>query len=342
MIDPYHLDHIAGGLTRVALRMAHPVANTLADVHVYEGLPREALFPTPTELPQVEVTARWVLPGLLSEDLVFRSQHQPLEPKFRRRYDEQYRESHIVYARRLRPASAQQRPRLFYLHGYMQPETYIEEFTLLTTLALALNVEVIQMQPAHHGRRAASSSWFSGEFFWTADLVRSIEALRQTMHDARSLLRWLQQDDDRPVGVAGLSLGGALTLSLACLEDRFAFAMPVIAHMDLAALVRDAPVLSKMRHDLRDFGWGRAEFDRFVERLGWHALEPQIAPANILLIAASSDRFFEPAVVEDLWHRWGKPKVHWYPTSHMGFLPYLPDAIRNMRRFLDEIHPTNR
>lgn len=89
---------------------------------------------------------------------MFRSLHSPLEPKFRRRYEEQYGESDLVYARRIRPASARRRPRLLYLHGYMQPETYLEESTLLTSMAIGLNVEVIQMQPPHHGRRTARTS----------------------------------------------------------------------------------------------------------------------------------------------------------------------------------------
>lgn len=318
------------------LQVANPVANTLGDLGVYHGLAVDQIFPAPRQTPSVSIVSRWQLPGLVSEDLVFDSLHEPLEPKFRRRYAQQYGETHVVYARRIRPSSSGRRPRLLYLHGYMQPETYIEELTLLTSMALGLNVEVIQMQPPHHGRRAAGASRFSGELYWTADLVRSVEALRQTILDARTLLRWLQEQDERSVGITGLSLGGALTLSLACIEDRFDFAIPLIAHMDLAALVSDAPVLSKMRHDLKAFGWGRRDFSRFVKQIGWHHLRPQLPADKVLLIAASNDRFFDPKIVERMWARWGKPAIRWYPTSHMGFLPYLPQALRDMRAFIDE------
>jgi dienelactone hydrolase len=331
-----HPDVVVGQLSRFMLAAANPVDNTLADLGVYCERTGDEIFPAPRRIPEVTITSRWRLPGLVSEDLTFTSLHEPLEPKFRRRYAQQYRETHVVYARRIRPSTARRRPRLFYLHGYMQPETYIEELTLLTSMAMALNVEVIQMQPPHHGRRAAGVSRFSGELYWTADLVRSVEALRQTILDARTLLRWLQQQDERPVGLTGLSLGGALTLSLACIEDGFAFAIPLIAHMDLAALVSDAPVLSKMRHDLKAFGWGRRDFSRFVKQIGWNRLQPKLTPDKVLLIAASDDRFFDPKVTERMWKRWGKPAIRWYPSSHMGFLPYLPEALRNMRLFIDE------
>ncbi len=313
----------------------HPVRNTLDDLAVYEGRPVEELFPPPKRVPDMSVSERWRLPGLISEDIRFRSLYVPLEPKFRRRYREHYREAHDVCARRIRPAAARRRPRLLYLHGYMQPETYIEELALLATMALQLNVEVIQMQFPYHGRRTPRGSFFSGELYWTADLVRSFEALRQTLLDARTLLSCLLRDDDRPVGISGLSLGGALALCLTCLEGNFAFSVPLIAHMDLEALVADAPVLGGMRRDLRSFGWGRQEFGKFVAAVGWHELRPKLPAERILLIAASNDRFFDPRLVERLWKSWGKPAIRWYPTSHMGFIAHLPEALRLMRQFID-------
>jgi len=313
------------------------VSNTLADLEVYAGRPLEELFPAPQRVPKVSVSARWRLPGLVSEDLVFRSLHVPIEPRFRRRYREQYRETRDVYARRIRPAAARRRPRLLYLHGYMQPESYIEEFALLVSMARQLNVEVIQMQFPYHGRRTPRGARFSGELYWTADLVRSFEALRQTLLDARTLLGCLLEEDARPVGVSGLSLGGALTLSLTCLEERFAFSVPLIAHMDLGALVADASVLGKMRRDLHSFGWSNQQFGKFVASLGWHELLPKLPVDRILLIAASNDRFFEPRVVKAMWKRWGKPAIRWYPTSHMGFLPRLPEALREMRALIDRL-----
>jgi dienelactone hydrolase len=330
---------VVGALSELLEPIAQPVSNTLADVGTYAGRSLDELFPAPRRLPKVAVTARWRLPGLVSEDLVFRSLYVPIEPRFRRRYLRRYRDTHRVYARRVRPARAGRRPRLLYLHGYMQPETYIEELALLATMALQLDVEVIQMQPPYHGRRAPSSSRFSGELYWTADLVRSFEALRQTLFDARTLLHWLLAEDGRPVGVAGLSLGGALTLILTCLEERLAFSIPLIAHMDLAALVADAPVLARMRRDLRSFGWGRKDFAAFVKSVGWYDLAPKLPPDRIFLVAASDDRFFDPRVVERMWRRWGRPAIRWYPTSHIGFLTHLPEALRSMREFIDRHSP---
>ena len=327
---------MTGALSELLQFGAHAVTNTLDGLDAYAARPVEELFPAPQRVPKMTVRTRWRLPGLVSEDLVFRSLHVPIEPRFRRRYLQHYRETHQVYARRIRPAAARRRPRLLYLHGYMQPETYIEEFALLAGMAVQLNAEVIQMQFPYHGRRTPSGARFSGEFYWTADLVRSVEALRQTLLDARTLLSCLLAKDGRPVGVSGLSLGGALTLILTCLEERFAFSVPLIAHMDLAALVADAPVLGRMRRDLRSFGWGNKQFGKFVASIGWHELLPKLPVDRILLVAASNDRFFDPRVVKRMWKRWGEPSIRWYPTSHMGFIAHLPEVLGVMRQFIDQ------
>lgn len=331
-----HADDVAGALAELGLRLfGQTVGDSCADVASYEGVALDALFPAPARVPAVRVSDRWRVPGLASEDLVFESLHEPIPPAFRAVYASRYVETHTVYARRIRPASARDRPRLLYLHGYMQPETVLEEVALLATMALRLDVEVIQLQPPYHGRRSPRGMTLGGEFYWTADLVRSIEALRQNLLDARTLLGWLLAEDPRPVGLMGLSLGGALTLALTCLDARFAFSVPVIAHMDLAAMVADAPVLAGMRRDLRRFGWSLDDFRGFVSRLGWYRLQPQLPPDRIHVFAASDDRFFDPALVADMWERWDRPDIRWYPSSHMGFLVHLPEVVGAVRAIVD-------
>jgi dienelactone hydrolase len=308
----------------------------LARLGVYEGLPIEKLFPAPPRVPHAERRERWRVPGFVSEDLSFPSLHEPLEPEFARRYHERRRRIHTVTARRLRPDTARDRPRLLYIHGYMQPETPIEEIALLATMSQVLGMEVVQLQPPYHGQRKPRSSRFDGELYWTADLVRSLESLRQTILDARTLLGVLQRESPRqPIGVAGLSLGGALAATLTCLEPGFAFSAPFIGHMDLGALVADAPVLGAMRADLRRFGWSPRDFAAFTRRLGWDALRPVIPVERILLFASRDDHFFRAAVVRTMWRRWGKPRIHWYPSSHMGFIAHLPDAVGRLRGFVD-------
>jgi pimeloyl-ACP methyl ester carboxylesterase len=243
-------------------------------------------------------------------------------------------------ARRLRPPGCEGRPRLLYIHGYMQPETLLEELGLVAQLARRLGVEIVQIQPPYHGRRKPRRSWFDGDLYWTGDVVRSVEALRQTLLDARSLLSWMLQESERPVGVSGLSLGGFLTCALTCLDDRFAFSLPLIGHMDIGAVIEDAPVLGRMRRELRDFGCEPREFGAFFERIGWNRRRALVDPERIRLYAASRDRFFAPSLVEALSAKWGGVPIEWYDCSHMGFARHLPRAAQSMRAVIDAVAAT--
>jgi dienelactone hydrolase len=337
-----HLDDLVGVFARMVHRLAPPpVENTVGDLAAYESHTLAELFPAPARVPVVLVKRRWRAFGTESDLAWFPSQHQPLEPRFARRY-RGYRANHTVWTRWVRPAAGAARPRLVYLHGFMQPETPIEEVAWLTTLATQLGVELVQVQPPYHGRRKPRGSRFDGDLFFTADVVRSIEALRQSILDARTVLSWLLDQDDRPVGVAGLSLGGALAAALTCLEPRFAFSVPLIGHMDVAATFADAPVLESVRRELRTFGFAPADLARFFDRIGWSELRPQLPPRRIRILAASDDHFFRPTLVEAMWRRWAEPPIHWYPCSHMGFLAHLPDALARMRVLVDEVERETR
>lgn len=332
-----NLDDLAGVLVRpLQLLRARP-HDSIARLEAYEGLPREALFPAPARLPEVHTKPRWSRPGFENQDLSFRSLHDPIEPHFKEHYHARRRRIHTVYARRIRPHHAVGRPRLLYIHGYMQPETVVEEHALLGVAAKALQMEIVHLQPPYHGRRKPRGSPYDGERFWSADVVRSLEAMRQTLIDARTLLSVMLAESPDPVGVVGLSLGGCFAAILACLEHRFDFAMPFIAHMDMGALLRDAPVLGAMRKDLARFGWSHREFGGFFSKIGWDGLAPVIPAERIMLFGASKDRFFDPSVLEAMWERWGRPEIHWYATSHMGFIPHMPSALGHMRRFMARV-----
>ncbi len=324
-------------LAGIVQRLARPPGeNTVRDLPAYERCTLEELFPAPERVPVVEVRRRWHAFGLASSDAWFPSLHHPIEANFARRYRED-RENHTVWARWIRPPGSSNRPRLLYLHGFMQPETPIEEWALLTTLATQLDVEVIQVQPPYHGRRKTRQCRFDGELYWTADVVRSIEALRQSILDARTVLSWLLDQDDRPVGVAGLSLGGALTAALTCLEPRFAFSVPLIAHMDLAAILAEVPVLASVRHQLAARGFRPADLGGLFDRVGWGELRPRVPAQRIRIVAARDDLFFRPERVEAMWRRWGEPPIDWFAGSHMGFFTHLPRVIPRLRPLVDAV-----
>ncbi len=331
-------DDITGAAATLIHRFAADPPDTRADLVFLREAGVDAMFYPPVTDIAVEVTPRLGVGLATRQDLRWQSTYRPLAPGYQRRYLEQYKPLHQAVARRIQPKRAGTRPRLMYIHGYMQPETPVEELGFLVPLALALNMEVVHIQMPFHGRRNRGLSPLSGSLFWTADMVRSLEALRQSLYDARCLLSWMLRDDPRPVGIAGISMGGVLALALTCLDDRFAFSLPCIAHMDITAMTQHAPVLTEMRRHLREQGWGPGDFDKLVQQTGWNDLRPQLEPDRVCVFAGERDQFFPPQLVSDMLDTWGRPKVHWSRTSHLGWIPRLPSHVRRMRTFLDGLY----
>ena len=127
---------------------------------------------------------------------------------------------------------------------------------LLPRLYDALDVDVLHVQLPFHGSRNPKSALFHGEFFWSADLVRSFEAVRQSCIDARTLVAWLRARATTEVGVTGISLGGSITMVLACVDPTPDYIVPIVSHLHLAEAVEDAPILWRMKADLERFGVG--------------------------------------------------------------------------------------
>jgi hypothetical protein len=322
------IDDAAGLLARGMHLFAPQHPDTTAELDAYCGLPLETLFPAPTAVPELTVERRWKLRGLVAHDVRFASAYEPLTGAFLRRHAEEHRHNHVVHARWLRHASGPPRPTFVYLHGWMQWEPFIEELTLLPMIARRLDMDVIHMQLPYHGRRKAPGVVWHGEYFWTADLVRTVEAMRQSVLDARALLSALIARGHGPVGLGGLSLGGVLTLLTSCVDPRLAFAVPIVANLDLAGALAEAPIFTRLRADLAKRGVGPAELRALLGDLGWDRIRPVIPRERMFWIAAEHDKLLTPERTRALWEAWDRPPIHWFPGGHIGFLFYA-------RRYID-------
>ncbi|MBZ0253797.1 MAG: alpha/beta hydrolase family protein [Candidatus Methylomirabilis sp.] len=328
------LDDVAGKVAGVmhSLIRSHP--DTVEELPKLQGLSQETLFPAPKGIAEVRFRKRWTLGGLVCEDIAFESEHRPLLDSFARRHAEEYRANHHVHARMLRHVGGRRRPTLLYLHGWMQPPAFFDEVSLLPMMARRLDANVIYMALPYHGKRKIPGFFWYGEYFLTSDLVRTLEAVRQSVLDARCLFEWLLHEGHGPVGAGGLSLGGSLALVLGCVEPRLAFLIPIVANLDLAGALMEAPIFHRIRRDLRDRGWSANKIQEFLEGVGWNDLKPKVPKERMLFIAAEHDKYVTPESMRAFWEAWGRPAIHWFPGGHTGFIPYAWDWVGAMRRFL--------
>jgi len=221
----------------------------------------------------------------------------------------------------------------------MYPETFVDEFVLMPRLAKTLEIDIARMQLPYHGKRKPARSIYHGELFWTADMVRSLEAVRQSVHDVRTLIQWFTETHRIATGMIGISLGGIVTLATVCMEPTLAFAIPMGAHMDLPAVIEEASLLKLLRLELAEHGWKEEDFESYVRKVGFSDLKPSIPKERILLVAGLYDRFLTPERITDLWRHWDYPPIHMFEGGHVGLVANMQSTIHAIKEFLCDIEP---
>jgi dienelactone hydrolase len=327
------VDRMVGGLSRL-LHVRRAQINTVDDLGPYLDAPRSAMFPTP-------VVPRDLLRGRahkargserVVERLEWYSPHVPLCPHYRARHAGEYACNQRASARWTHPASGRRERALVYVHAWLEPAPWQALF--LPRLYEALGVDVLHLQLPFHGTRNPQSALFHGEFFWTADLVRSIEAVRQSCLDARTLVEWLHAQGYEEVGVTGISVGASVAMVLACLDPLPAYIVPIVGHLQLADAIEDAPIFWRMKGDLERFGVDRRRRREIFERLGLTRLEPRLPPERQLWIMAKNDAYIPSSLVEQQWKAWREPPIEWLPGGHMTFGLSLQRIVERMRDFI--------
>ncbi len=328
------VDIVAGALSRVLHSIRGAQENTAPDLGPYLDTPPDVLFPAPVVPRDVKRTrSRFQLGSRVVETLRWHSQHVVLCPHYRTRHAGEYERNQRVLARFIHPKGGERKRALIYVHGWLEPGPWVEEASLLPRLHDELDVDVLHIQLPFHGSRNPKSALFHGEFFWSADLVRSLEAIRQSLLDVRTLMAWLRSRGYVEVGVIGLSLGGSITMLTACVAPTPDYIAPVIAHLQLAEAVEDAPILWRMKNDLEKFGIDKAARKELFNRLGLGSFKSLLSPDRQLWIAARDDQYLKADLVERQWHEWGEPPIEWIPGGHMTFPLHLGKLLSRLKSF---------
>ena len=331
-----NIDRFVGRMSRL-LHLRAARHNTVADLERYLDQTPEALFPEPGPITDMRIEQGLVDRAMRARTLRWTSSHRILCPNYRRRHHREYRRNLTAWARWVRPDGEPRRSCMIYVHGWLEPGSWVEETTLFIRWTRQLGVDMLHISLPFHGRRTPRRALFSGEFFWTADLVRSIEAVRQAICDTRALMAWLRGQGYEQIGVSGISLGGALTMILACLEPVPDYIVPIVAHLALNEAVEEAGILWRMKHDLERWGVGRAQRQELFSRLGLGEYRPKLAPDRQLWIEARDDDFIDARLVQRQWEAWSQPNVFWIDGGHMTFPLHVNAFTQRMQRLLDEL-----
>ena len=333
------LDQSLGFLSQYMHMACPPHPDTFDQIEAYTDLPVAEMFPPPPVDPAIQVGRALPWLGCRRELLQMPSAHRCLHPDYADRHATDYRNNHTLWARRISPIRRRNQDLMIYAHGWMTPGAKVEELALMPWANRHFGADIIHLDLPFHARRQPSGSLVQGSYYWTADLVRTVEAVRQSVMDIRTLVRWARQQGYRRVGVAGVSLGGVLTMLTACAEPDLDFACPIVAHTNLSAALESAPILAAMRRDLTRSNVSLVQVTDLMNRVGFNRYPLAMEKHRMLIVAAVDDVYLEPEYVLADWERWGQPPIHWIGGGHMMIFPNMIPVWLRLSKLIHAVSP---
>jgi pimeloyl-ACP methyl ester carboxylesterase len=306
----------------------------------YSELGREndvdGLFPAPPAGVAVRnrtvARLRWAPSVTDVETLSFISPYEVAWPAARARFEAHSRNA-IGRAMHWRHEDGP-RPTILFVHGFTGSPHRLNSLFFQLPWYYRHGCDVVLAVLPFHGRRNDLGGLFDGSGLFTDGLATFSEAMMQSVTDLRVLVDYLEGTGVERIGITGLSLGGYVTALMAAVEPRLHFAAPNCPVTDMGTLLeRWFPAGTMIRAGLRLAG---VERETHVEALRLHSplrFPARVDQERLFIIGGRADRLSPPEQVARLWHHWGRPRMHWFPGSHILHLRRAV-YLREMGRFL--------
>lgn len=192
--------------------------------------------------------------------------------------------------------------------------------------ALGWNVVFCHL-PYHYARKPRRGWITSGELAVTADLVRTVEGVRQSVIETRLLVEWLA-GKGAPFFVGwGMSYGAWIMALLGCVEERMGRLILVEPILDVQSAIWDSPTCIAMRWHLGRQGVTRAGTAPHMRLCCPYHVPPRLDPRHVLMLAGSYDRIAPPETIRALHRKWAGSHYHEFPQGHVGYR-LLPESFR--------------
>jgi len=182
----------------------------------------------------------------------------------------------------------------------------------------------------YHYERTPNESRFGGEYFFSANLLRTKHAFERAAAELAECHGWLSRHTEVPLYVVGFSMGATVALALAGLTQT----LSALTLINPAAGVREvlwtSPLSRTIRADLVASGLDREVIDQVLLTFDpCAAKEPMLSRERIQLIYGAFDQVTLPIQYQSFAERWGLSQVKCYRSGHLNVLrvPRLADEI---------------
>lgn len=287
----------------------------------------------------ISVEARQ-LPGddIRRFELSFRSPFQPLNPYARPQFEAMQRNA-VAHAQHWchgdRP-----RPTLMVIHGFAADPHWLNAHALSLASFYERGHDILLFTYPHHGRRAEQGSWFSGQGLFGRGLVSFNEAPMHAIHDLRVFIDYLQERGVERIGVTGISLGGYTAATLAAVDDRLAYCIPIVpAVSPIDVFLEWQPTGLLLSLLMRRQGVGVAEMRGLLAVHNPLTYASPLDGKRMLIIGGAGDRVTMPRHLRLLQRHWSGSALHWFPGNHILHLG-RGEYLERMGELMERYSPT--
>lgn len=296
----------------------------------------DAIFPAPSKGVEVRTRdagrLRWAPDVFEAQMLSFESPH---EVRYRPATDDfrAHSRNRIARAMHWRHDDGP-RPTIIVVHGFTGSPYWFNSGFFSLPWVYGHGCDVVLATLPFHGRRNDRFAPFSGSGLFSDGMTTFTEAMLQSVCDLRVIIDYLESTGVDKVGITGLSLGGYLTALMADVEPRLHFAIPNCAVIDMPSLIENwFPAGPLIKAGLK---LGSIDPDVYQAAMRIHS--PLSYPAalpkdRLFIVGGLADRLAPPEQSARLWDHWGRPRIEWFPGSHILHLRRAR-YLREIGRFL--------
>lgn len=173
--------------------------------------------------------------------------------------------------------------------------------------------------------------------FLTADMERSMNAVRQGVCDVRRAAAWLAARDDvdpARLGVTGISLGGVISSLAVSVDPQIRSGALLLAGGDLSKILWGMPEAAPFRKIWIEEGKTIADLKRLTEPYDPVTYAAGMVGKRVMMVAGNVDEVVPPESARALWEAGGKPPILWCDCGHYSAVGYLLPGIRRAVAFL--------
>lgn len=238
-------------------------------------------------------------------------------------------ENNVVHAEFFRPiGSGPRRPGVIVLH------ILGADFPLSRYMAARLadrGVAALFVKLPYYGERRPASGGLDAKRFLSADIERTVTAMRQGICDVRRAAAWLacrEDIDPGRLGVSGISLGGIVSSIVVAVDPSIREGAFLLAGGDLSTIIWQMPEGKSFRARWIESGRTLADLKALTDPFDPLAYASGLKGKRVMMMAGKVDEVIPPASARALWEAAGRPPICWYDCGHYSAVGFLLPGIR--------------